>query len=88
MLTSQWSYYLEPAHKDISLMISGAGKISFWSPESKDFHKEMKLSFHFNREINEELYGIKNIRAIDIVFDSSEAPLCLRALRDCLESRK
>ncbi|MDR2420370.1 MAG: hypothetical protein LBD40_03650 [Puniceicoccales bacterium] len=60
----------------------------FWAfPESKDFYREMKLSFHFNREINEELYGIKNIRAIDIVFDSSIPP-CLRALWNCLEAFK
>ena len=83
MLLPQWPYAMEkvtlPEHR----------KNSFWVlPESKDFPKEIKLSFHFNREINEELYGVKNIRAIDIVFNSSEAPLCLRALWNCLEALK
>jgi hypothetical protein len=83
MLLPQWPYAMEkvtlPEHR----------KNSFWVlPESKDFPREIKLSFHFNREINEELYGVKNIRAIDIVFNSSEAPPCLRALWNCLEALK
>jgi hypothetical protein len=63
-------------------------KNPFWTfPESKDFPKAIELRFHFNREINEELYGIKNIRAVDIVFDSSIPPY-LRALWNCLEALK
>jgi hypothetical protein len=88
MLLPQWSYCLEPADKDILLVVSVSWKISFWVPESKDFHRGMKWIVHFNREINEELYGVKNARALDICFGSSEAPPCLRALWDCLESRK
>ncbi|MDR0444985.1 MAG: hypothetical protein LBG98_01695 [Puniceicoccales bacterium] len=90
MVLSQWSCPLKVevlGIADENLPQVTDGENFFWSfPLFKDFPKEMKLKFHFNREINEELYGRQNVRAVDIYFDPYDVPPCMKELCGALAS--
>jgi lipid-binding SYLF domain-containing protein len=90
MVLTQWSCPLAAEIQGImdkSLLQVMDGKNFFWSsPGLKDFPKEVKLKFHFNREINEEFYGQQNVRAIDIFFDPYDVPPCMKKLCEALNS--
>jgi len=62
-----------------------AGYSPWTFPPTEDFPKKLKLRFHFSREINEEVYGKKDVRALDICFDDAGAPPCLRELWSFLQ---
>jgi hypothetical protein len=89
MILPQWSHSSTMAaisdptskEKESFPVILENRKNYFWPfPKSIDFPQKIKFKLHFNREMNEELYGRKNIQAIDIYFDSMDPPLCMKEL--------